>query len=172
MTHLVIAYPTLPPAGRAWIDEVRARHHGELASIVAPHFTLVFPHVAPDLGALVDHVRRCAGAVARIRFVLRCAFAMPEPDGRASLFLVPDEGFSSIVRLHDALYTGLLAGELRHDLPFVPHLTVGVTELPARAVTDALNRELDTIAGSIDALDIVARMATVTTVERIALRDP
>lgn len=159
MTHAVVAFPVLAPADRAWIDDVRARHPNPP---IAPHVSLVFPHAAPDDAALVAHVRRCAGP--KIACVFRCCIAMPEPDGRASLFLVPDEGFAAIARLHDALYTGLLAGELRHDLPFVPHLTLGVVAQPARPIVDALNRELGAISATLDALDVLADRSSVARV--------
>ena len=169
MSHLVVAYPTLDPDDRAWIDQVRACHHRDCAQIIAPHVTLVFPHVAPDPAALVAHVRRCAAGVPRISFALRCCIAMPEADGRASLFLVPDEGFSAIARLHDTLYTDQLAPQLRHDLPFIPHLTVGLVAQPARSISDALNRDLGAIRGSLDALDVITRDPTVATLAHIRL---
>jgi 2'-5' RNA ligase len=42
-----------------------------------------------------------------------------------SLFLLVQEGNSEIIRLHDELYTGVLAEFHRDDLPFVPHITLG-----------------------------------------------
>lgn len=41
------------------------------------------------------------------------------------VLLVQDEGFSEVVRLHDKLYTVILALELRLDIPFYPHIGIG-----------------------------------------------
>ncbi len=41
------------------------------------------------------------------------------------LMLTPEEGNADVVRLHDALYSGILAPFLRKDLPFVPHISLG-----------------------------------------------
>jgi 2'-5' RNA ligase len=161
--HAVIAYPKLAPADEAWIDQRRQ----VVGRVLAPHFTFVFPHVTSDETALVAHVETCVRDP--IAFVVRCVLAMPEREGRASLFLVPDEGFAAIVRLHDDLYTGILAPELRGDLPFVPHITIGMIDQGQRDVVDRLNRELVAIHGTIDALDIVRLDTTATPIHRVKM---
>jgi hypothetical protein len=62
-------------------------------------------------------------------FIIRCA-TVGDADfmDHAHLFLIPDEGFSKFVKLHDAFYRGLLEPKLRLDLPFVPH--IGIASLP------------------------------------------
>ena len=44
------------------------------------------------------------------------------------LFLVPNEGCSAFVILHDPLYTGSLTDSLRLDIPFISHLTIAGLE--------------------------------------------
>jgi 2'-5' RNA ligase len=92
--------------------------------------------------------------------------------GHAHAFLTPDEGFSEIVRLHDGLYTGPLADELRLDLPFIPH--VGIASTPSleecKAIVDRLNKERFEIRGQVDALDVIGYDGTrVWNIERYAL---
>ena len=42
------------------------------------------------------------------------------------LMLVPDNGYNEVVLLHDELYTGILEPYLRKDLPFTPHIGLGL----------------------------------------------
>src|SRR5579884_1692965 len=173
MPYLVIAYPTLVQQDRQWIQEIRAQHDRELASVVAPHFTLVFRLIDVEASKLIEHVKAVVERWRSIPFVLRCA--LPIPDGvseETSVFLVPEEGFSALVKLHDDLYRGMLASALRLDLPFVPHLTVGKTRDPwqAKALADQLNQQSLALQGRLEALDVIEyKQMTVKTLERLPL---
>lgn len=172
MTLLVIAYPDLPPADRAWIETIRTAHdprHG----VVAAHFTLVFPTdaLAPD--ALVAAVQRQATGFGPFAFMLRAALPFRDVTGSGGdVFLVPDEGMSAFVRLHDQLYAGVLAPALRLDIPFVPHLTVGRCAALAacKRLADTLNARPFALPGTVNALDIIERQAdTIRTLARVSL---
>ena len=158
MALAVVNYPTLSDDDFAWIQSVRREHDLLFYDVVDPHFTLVFPTEAISEETLSDHVRRHARAAAAFDFVFRCAI-LGDPDfwDHAHAFLVPDEGFSDVVRLHDRLYTGPLASELRLDLPFIPH--VGFASVPTpeacKAVVDRVNAEPFEIRGRVDALDLI-----------------
>lgn len=87
-------------------------------------------------------------------------------------FLAPEEGFSALVKLHDALYRGMLASELRLDIPFLPHITVGKTSDPweAKVLADQLNGQPRAIQGMLETLDVITyEKMTVQTLERIPL---
>jgi 2'-5' RNA ligase len=103
--------------------------------IIAPHITLIFP-LPPSVveSELVPHV----DAVLRHwpPFGLRLRRLTCSDD--AHLFLVPDVGGEELVRLHDELYTGFLRAHLRTDLPFIPHVTLGVFRDAPSACAEAL----------------------------------
>jgi 2'-5' RNA ligase len=125
MSLLVLSYPGLSPGDYAWIQSIRAEHDTQY-EIVGPHFTFVFPVSGPDQEALVSHVRSEARGQARFSFALRCAVVVKDAlSAYTHVCLAPDEEYSTMVKLHDRLYSGLLAAELRLDIPFLPHLTVG-----------------------------------------------
>jgi hypothetical protein len=89
---------------------------------------------------------------------MRCASSVKDPlSPLTHVFLVPDQGFSQIVRLHDALYTDLLAPALRLDLPFIPHITIGAYPDPtiSKALADQINQRDVVIEGQITTLDII-----------------
>ncbi len=72
------------------------------------------------------------------------------------IFLVPDEGFSGISQLHDALYTDFMRTKLRLDIPFIPH--IGIATHKDRdhlyALAQEWNAERHEIRGVIDSLSL------------------
>jgi 2'-5' RNA ligase len=124
MTELaIVAYPSLDDADRSWIESIRAQHDPQ-ASRIEAHFTLVFPvDVSP--GPVAAHTSLVVKLARPISFAVRHARAVGNAvGGGGQVFLVADEGYDEIVKLHDRLYEGLLRPYLRKDVPFVPHLTV------------------------------------------------
>jgi hypothetical protein len=85
---------------------------------------------------------------------------------------VPDEGYSEIVKLHDKLYDGPLAPELRLDIPFIPHIGIGnaIDPFACKKLADELNRKAFEIDGRIETLDVTwYEENKVETLERIEL---
>src|SRR2546423_12783357 len=126
MALLVLAYPRIAHEDFVWLQAIRAQHDERYFALVAPHFTLVFPMTSVSRTDFSAHVRQQAAGIEAISFVARCAIVVAD-DGKkfSHVFLVPDEGFSEIVKLHDRLYAGLFAPELRLDITFIPHIGVG-----------------------------------------------
>ena len=153
----VIARPRFDKADMAWITDIRSRRAGSRG---APYFTLVFGGAEMTLARFTQVIRTQARGVAPIRFRLRSALVVPETVvGRFHVFLIPDEGFGAILKLHDLLHAGLDAGALRQDSPYLPHITVGTTTDHAAARDLALalnNRDID-VAGHFDALQVECR---------------
>jgi hypothetical protein len=140
---------------------------------VPPHFTLVFPVTAIDEASLIRHTRRVAEESAAINFRLRTALAVKDPLSEAThVFLVPEEGFAAIVRLHDRLLTGPLADALRLDIPFIPHVTVAAfaDAALAKSLADDLNGQPIAIDGEIGSITTVRYdRGAVTTIDRVDL---
>jgi 2'-5' RNA ligase len=153
----VVAAPVFEKDDLEWLmgqREARAR------SLGPPHFTLVFPgsDLAPH--EFAAEVKSRAAGIQRIRFHLRCGLVVPDPQVRAfHVFLVPDEGFAAIVRLHDRLHEGKLAACLRPEMTYLPHITIASTRevSEARTIAAKLNAGGISIPGRIDALDVHRR---------------
>jgi hypothetical protein len=81
---------------------------------------------------------------------------VPE-DGSRYIFLVPSDGFDGVQQLHDRLYTGVLAAELRLDIPFIPHITLGQApnSLWDKKIAYALRAQSINLQGVIEVLDVV-----------------
>jgi hypothetical protein len=113
MALLVVAYPQLTTADLAWIQAIRERHDPNY-SLIAPHFTLVFPVNTVANDVFIAHVTTRAAPFSRIPFTIRCAMIVKDAfSPLIYLFLVPDDGNSALIKLHDALYTYMLADALR-----------------------------------------------------------
>jgi 2'-5' RNA ligase len=172
MALLALSYPSITNQQRQWIQEIR-QEYDPLYDVVAPHFTLVFPTSMWDAHAFGAHLRRHAQGHSPIAFTLRCAIVVKDLLGEhTQTFLVPDQGFSEIVKLHDALYAGDLARELRLDIPFIPHITVASALDPTvcKRVADAINQQNIAISGTLHMIDITEHAnRTVTTLERLPL---
>lgn len=153
----VIARPHFDKADLAWLTDIRSRRAGSRG---APYFTLVFNVAEMPAAAFAEHVRAHVKALPAIRFRLRSALVVPEPAVRRfHVFLIPDEGFAAILRLHDALHTGPIRAALRRDSPYLPHITVATTSdyEAARNLATALNNGGIDITGHIDAVQVERR---------------
>ena len=100
MALLVLGYPTITEADRAWIQQVRERHDELYYRVVDPHFTLVFPVFGVDRAAFTVHVAERVRGRRPFRFVLRCAVVVKDSfKAYTHVFLVPDEGHAEVVKL-------------------------------------------------------------------------
>ena len=157
----VIARPHFDKADLAWLTDIRSRRAGSRGT---PYFTLVFSGVDMAPKGFTDAIRAHVQGAHPIRFRLRSALVAPEPTvSRFHVFLIPDEGFSAILKLHDMLHAGPIAAALRTDTPYLPHITVATTtdHAAARKLAFALNQGDIDIHGRIDALQVERRVGEV-----------
>jgi hypothetical protein len=141
MALLALAYPRLSSEDDELIREYRKVHDLAYVNVVEAHWTLVFPgrHGPNDLPSnsaaksnlLSTHIAEVTRRHKPIHFT--CRYAMLHADQTSDnyyLFLVPDEGFSEICRLHDDLYSGFMRPFLALSLPYVPHTGIATSEDP------------------------------------------
>jgi 2'-5' RNA ligase superfamily len=170
---LVVNYPTISKDDLAWIQDIRKKYDELNFTAIEPHFTLVFPLTDIDRATLISHVQQSIQAIQSFEFILRCAVLSNDAfSNYTHVFLVPDEGYSKIIKLHDRLYTAVLANELRLDIPFIPHIGIA-NSLNARSckeLVDRLNSQQFELRGRIDKLDIIwSEGDLVETIESINL---
>lgn len=157
----VIARPHFDKADLAWLTDIRSRRAGSRGE---PYFTLVFPGAEMPPHEFAAAVRAHVKEIPAIRFRLRSALVVPEAIVRRfHVFLVPDEGFGAILKLHDALHVGPVKAALRPENPYLPHITVAT--MPdydaARDLAISLNRRDIDIRGHIDAVQVERRAGEV-----------
>ena len=175
MSLLVIAYPVLSENDNSWIQSIREKYDKKYYHVIKPHFTIIFPLFNFSEKILFNHVKNKIKYFRRFYFVLRCASVVKDSfSGSTDVFLIPEEGYRFFVKLHDILYTGPLAKELRLDIPFMPHIGVAndVDPHKCKHVADSLNLQNFEIAGSINGLDIIKfENNSVETIDKIAFEE-
>ena len=157
----VISRPHFNKVDLAWLTDIRSRRAGSRG---APYFTLVFSNLDLELAAFTKAVRAGVKNIHPVHFRLRSALVVPEPTVRRfHVFLIPDEGFGAILKLHDALHAGPLKAALRQEGPYLPHITVATTPThdSARELAFALNQGALDVHGHIDALQVESRTGEV-----------
>ena len=131
MIFAVVHYPNLDTQR---INQFRRRYDPQV-DLIEPHITLLFP-VPESIGEknLVDHLES----------VLRGWQAFPihlrglQRSSDDYLFLMIQEGKADIIGLHNEIYTGVLANFRKGELPYLPHVTLGVFGKDANEYSEAL----------------------------------
>lgn len=121
MIYALVHYPDID-TGR--INQFRRKYDPQVV-LIEPHITLMFP-VPESIGEekLVDHLASVLRGWQSFPVHLQgCQIASAD-----YLFLLIQEGKSDTIRLHDEIYTGILADYWRKEIPFIPHLTLGVVD--------------------------------------------
>ena len=174
MAYLVLAYPNISEEDYQFIQNYRKNNDPRYFSLVEPHFTIVFATYNLSEEDFVAEVERQVEGSAKFEFTIRCATINQDDSGEFyHEFLVPDEGYSNIVKLHDRVYSGLFFDNLRFDIDFIPHIGIGNSEdvTVSKKRVDELNAQDLSIKGSVRALDIVKyednKVSTVKKVELI-----
>jgi 2'-5' RNA ligase len=121
--HVIIAPVEMSSDGPAagWIADVRSRYD-PIATLVPPHFTLVYPFDAEiDIEPLRIHM---ADALAPFP-PFRVALAGVSGSEGQYLFYDIKRGNDVLIAMHDRLYSGPLAKYLDRGQAYHPHMTIG-----------------------------------------------
>ncbi len=169
----VVAYPELASADRELIQQYR-HGHNSLYKVIAPHFTIVFSVPDMPLSDFVAEVKKQTEETMAIPFCLRCAVINKDSfSDNYDAFLVPDEGFSQVSKLHDRLYRNKLAHHHRLDISYIPHISIANSVDPTdiKKIVNKWNETEFAIKGVISALDVINyENRVIATVEKIQLR--
>jgi 2'-5' RNA ligase len=119
MIYALVHYPSID-FGR--INQFRKKYDPQF-ELIEPHITIMFP-VPESVGEekLVHHFASVLDGWNSFPIHLQgCQISSDD-----YVFLLIQEGHANIIHLHDEAYTGIVADYWRKDIPFVPHLTLGV----------------------------------------------
>ncbi|MDD3970678.1 2'-5' RNA ligase family protein [Proteiniphilum saccharofermentans] len=158
MAYAVVSYPELCDTDYKKIQQYRKENDEWLYTVVEPHITFVFPVFDMAEKNFIAEVEDLSGNVDKIDFVFRCAIINKDSfSDYYHALLAPDEGFSSIVKLHDKLYCRSLKPYHRMDIDFIPHLGVGTSKDKdkCKSMVDEWNEQSFSITGTVSRLSIV-----------------
>jgi 2'-5' RNA ligase len=127
----VVHYPNLDTQR---INQFRRRYDPQV-DLIEPHITLMFP-VPESIGEknLVNHLE----SVLRGRQPFPIHLQGLQKSWDDYLFLMIQEGRTDIIGLHNEIYTGVLASFPKGELPYLPHVTLGVFRKDANEYSEAL----------------------------------
>lgn len=157
MALFVTAFPELSEADLAMIEDCR-KQHDYLYPLIAAHFTLVFGVSDTPADKFIAEIHKQIAGSKPFNFSIRCATVNKDTfSDRYFTFLVPDEGFSNIVKLHDKLYSGLLAPHRRLNIDYIPHIEIANSTDPKfiKQIADEWNNNDFCISGRLSSLDII-----------------
>ncbi len=158
MSFAVVSYPKISKKDFDFIQNHRRINDTKYFHIIDPHFAVIFPTTDFSKSDFIDEVVKQTTGITKFAFIIRCATTNLDFSNKFfHEFLVPDEGYSKIVKLHDKLYSGRLIDNLRLDIDFIPHIGIGNSEDVSRCKKniDKLNSQNLIISGSVQTLDIV-----------------
>lgn len=174
MAYLVLAYPELTNENFDRIQSYRKDSDELFFKVVKPHFTIVFPVFDIPIEVFTREIKDKSVNLAKFDFIIRCATINKDTfSDYFHTFLVPDEGYSKIVKLHDKLYSDKLKNNLRLDLDFKPHIGIGnsIDKYACKKMVDEWNSIDFSISGRITHLTIVNyENNIVTELENIELK--
>ena len=127
-------------------------------SVAEPHVSFVFPVFDVEKDQFINEVHDKSKGIKKINFEMRCAVVNKDAViGCFHLLLVPDKGYSDIVKLHDRLYSDLFFKDLRLDIDFIPHMGIANSKdgFEVKIWADSWNQKEFSIAGTIEKLTIV-----------------
>lgn len=176
MARLVLAYPELHENDLDSIQKFRKEHDELFYSRVLPHFTLVFPVSDMTEKDFKEEIQKRSQSLSSFPFTFRCAVLNKDSFNEYyHVFLVPDEGFSKVIRFHDTLYSGKLLEHRLLTIDFVPHMGIGCSKDPGECLKmiELWNQRDFEIRGKVSVLDLVEFDGkTVKTFEQISLNQP
>lgn len=173
MAYLVVAYPKLSEEDFKFIQDYRKVNDPKFYSLIDPHITLVFSIHDLSEEDFIAEVEKQPTNINKFVFEIKVATINQDDSGEYfHEFLVPDKGYSDIVKLHDKLYSGLFSKYLRFDIDFIPHIGIGNSEnaLTSKSRIDELNEKGLNIKGSVVDIDIIEyKDGKIKTLKKISL---
>ncbi|GAB4287776.1 MAG: hypothetical protein Kow0068_13570 [Marinilabiliales bacterium] len=158
MAYLVLAYPEIKKEDYNLIQEFRRQNDNLYFSVVDPHFTIVFPVFDTEENNFITEVVNKSKDCKSFNFEIKCTTVNKDSfSDYFHLLMVPDKGYSDIVKLHDKLYSDKLFKELRLDIDFIPHIAIANSQdkLVVKKWADEWNKKDFSIQGKVNKLTIV-----------------
>ena len=154
----VLAYPKISLSDFNDIQTFRKDHDQLYFSIANPHFAFVFPMTSINRKQFIEEVIAKANGVKKIDFEIRCATINKDAFlDYYHVLLVPDKGYSDVVKLHDKLYSEVFFNELIMEIDFIPHIGIANSKnkYEVKKWVDQWNAKQFSISGIIENLTII-----------------
>lgn len=157
MSLVVIAFPNISAEDYEWIQKIRRQHDSKKFNVVKPHVTIIFPTTKLDSNSLARHIENHLTGLEAFPVVFDSVRVVEDFSKTYSqAFLVPSAGYNEISKLHDLLYVDEMASELRSDILFIPHVSIGTNEdrFVMQRLASSVRESNKSVSGTIDKLTV------------------
>lgn len=125
MKLFVLAYPLFKSTDHNKIEQFRQQYDMQY-EIVKPHFTIVFAIETFTQKEFIEEIIENSNAFKKINVSIKEATIHRDSTvNHFSVFLQAIEGNNQLKKLHDQLYSKKLSANLRNDIEYIPHITIG-----------------------------------------------
>jgi hypothetical protein len=174
MAFAVCSYPKLNARDYKLIQDFRKENDELYYQVAEPHFGFVFPISQIQREHFIREVHEKSNGIKKIEFEIRCATINKDAFiDYFHLLLVPDKGYSDIIKVHDKFYSDVFFEFLRLDIDFIPHMGIANSKdkYKVKNMVDKWNKNDFSIKGIIDSLTIIDYTENVlTNLEEIKLK--
>jgi len=87
------------------------------------HITVAFPFENVSQKKLEKHITNAIKGIKPFELVLKGVRKSPK---EFYLYLLVNKGKKELIKIHKKLYSKLLTKHLRKDIPYIPHVTIGI----------------------------------------------
>ncbi|MBI3485322.1 2'-5' RNA ligase family protein [Candidatus Daviesbacteria bacterium] len=119
MTYALIYKPQIDTS----LIDMFQQEYDPYYHLAGAHFTLIFP--TPEMigeDQLIQHIKNTLDRWKPFKIHIQGL----EKSWDNWLYLLVQEGNSELTKLHDELYAGIMSPFLRKDLPYIPHIGLGL----------------------------------------------
>jgi hypothetical protein len=127
--------------------------------MIEPHITFVFLVQDFTQEDFIVEIKKQVEGFKAFSFTLRCAVVNKDSfTENFFTFLVPDDGYSNVVKLHDRLYDDKLFYHRRLDIDFIPHILIATSadSMVIKKIADEWNAKDFEIKGRIGEIQVIS----------------
>ena len=152
--QIIFSIPTLNEKNLKWVECLRGRYSPGQVKTLLPHFTMLSTERQIQCNELENLLNEISMHHQKINFTIHRALAMPPLNGHDSwyAFLVPDQGFSDLSKLHASICCKRFNLSDEQLFPFIPHITVGLFSEKTACLNaiDEINAGYISLSGNVD----------------------
>jgi len=156
MRLLVLSYPKISKKNYEFIQKIRQEFDPHF-EFVEPHFTLIFSIYDTNTDIFIKEISNLTNTVSTINFQIKSAIINYNPQNETYYaLLVPDQGFSNIIKLHESLYSNFFEKYLDLKWQFIPHITIASSQNQniIKNICQEFNKKNMIISGKVNNLSI------------------
>jgi len=124
------------------VETIRKKYDPSSKKLIS-HITLTFPFENVNQKKLQEHIKKSLEGIKPFEVELRGIRCSPKG---YYMHLLVKKGKKEILKIHKRLYSDLITKWIRKDIPYIPHITLGVFKTKKeinKAIKELKNKKLE-----------------------------